>query len=53
MTPRDAWDDEVREAYQRPLAGETEARERAIARLRGEATRRAVRSTDGGSTPMR
>jgi len=46
MTPRDAWDDEVREAYQRPLAGETEARERAIARLRGEDARRAARSAE-------
>lgn len=32
----DRWDDRVREAYRRPLAGEDAARERALARLRRE-----------------
>jgi 1,4-alpha-glucan branching enzyme len=36
MENDDRWDDQVREAYQRPLPGEDEARERAIARLRRE-----------------
>ena len=30
------WDDEVRDAYQRPMAGDEQARDRAIARLRRE-----------------
>jgi hypothetical protein len=36
MTPDDRWDERVREEYDRPLAGEAEARERVIARLRRE-----------------
>lgn len=41
MNPDDRWDDEVRDAYHRPIEGEAQARERAIARLRREsATRR-------------
>src|SRR5262245_33303504 len=36
MHDDDRWDDEVREAYQRPLAGEAQARDRALARLRRE-----------------
>jgi hypothetical protein len=36
MSPDDRWDDEVREAYQRPIPDEDRARERVIARLREE-----------------
>src|ERR1043166_4470033 len=36
MENDDRWDDQVRETYRRPLPGEDEARERAIARLRRE-----------------
>jgi hypothetical protein len=36
MENDDRWDDQVREAYRRPLPGEEEARERAMARLRRE-----------------
>lgn len=36
MAHDDRWDDEVRDAYQQPIAGESEARERALARLRRE-----------------
>src|SRR3989441_125717 len=32
----DEWDDQVRDAYRRPIAGEERARERVIARLRQE-----------------
>jgi hypothetical protein len=42
MAQDDQWDDTVRDAYQRPIAAEAEARERALARLNRElATRRA------------
>ena len=34
--PDDRWDDRVRDAYRRPLAGEAEARQRVLARLRHE-----------------
>ena len=34
--PGDRWDDRVREAYRRPLAGEEAARQRALDRLRRE-----------------
>src|SRR5262245_58800305 len=40
MNDENRFDDEVRAAYQRSLAGEDEARERAIARLRREHARR-------------
>ena len=40
MNDEDRWDDEVRAAYQRPMAGEEEARKRAIAHLRLEHARR-------------
>ena len=43
MNPDDRWDDEVRDAYQRPIEGEAQARERAIARLRREARARRSR----------
>jgi len=43
MEPDDCWDDRVREAYQRPLAGEAAARERALARLHSETSMRAPR----------
>jgi hypothetical protein len=36
MNPDDRWDDLVRDAYRRPIAGEEQARQRAIARLRRE-----------------
>jgi len=44
MIPDERLDDQVRESYRRPIAGEAEARERAIARLRQEAARRPVQS---------
>src|SRR5262245_24272887 len=40
MSDEQRWDDEVRAAYQRPMGGEDEARERAIALLRLARTRR-------------
>ena len=43
MNPDDRWDDEVRDAYHRPIEGEAQARERAIARLRREARARRSR----------
>ena len=36
MNPGDRWDDQVRDAYHLPIAGEDQARERAITRLRRE-----------------
>jgi len=39
MHDDDRWDDAIREAYQRPMAGEEYARERAIARLGRERAR--------------
>jgi len=46
MNDEERWDDEVREAYQRPMVGEEQARDRAIARLRREHARHSL--WDGG-----
>lgn len=40
MADDDRWDDAVRAAYHHPIAGESEARERALARLRRESSAR-------------
>ena len=43
MNRDDRWDDEVRDAYHRPIEGEEQARARAIGRLRRESAARPSR----------